>query len=100
MIFPTISRFFEDTPKPSQQSPNDFGNSRLRLSANSEMLTAPTWPEIDRRARDTRRMQDRREKQHATFLETRKIQGRRRSSGRRKSDRDAPVVRFHISVKG
>jgi hypothetical protein len=52
----------------------------------------------DRRNQTDRRSDDRREKQQATFLNTRKIQGRRRSDGRRNTD--SKLTYTPISLKG
>ncbi|MFZ6677825.1 hypothetical protein [Undibacterium sp. Tian12W] len=60
-----------------------------------------TWPEIERRQTDNRRNADRREKQQAILLNTRKLQGRRKDPGRRLSDKlAAPNSRIHFSIKG
>ena len=52
----------------------------------------------ERRRLTDRRATERREKQQAIFLNTRKIQGRRRSAGRRLSDNLSPYR--PISLKG
>ncbi len=52
----------------------------------------------DRRNQDERRADDRREKQQATFLNTRKMQGRRKSEGRRSTD--SKLTYTPISLKG
>ncbi|BBB58669.1 hypothetical protein UNDKW_0396 [Undibacterium sp. KW1] len=60
-----------------------------------------TWPEIDRRQTDDRRSADRREKQQAILLNTRKLQGRRKNAGRRQSDLLAsPHSRINFFIKG
>lgn len=52
----------------------------------------------ERRQQADRRSQERREKQQATFLNTRKMQGRRRSAGRRADDIQSKYR--PISLKG
>lgn len=52
----------------------------------------------ERRQQADRRAQERREKQQATFLNTRKMQGRRRSAGRRADDIQSKYR--PISLKG
>jgi hypothetical protein len=54
----------------------------------------------ERRRVDERRSDDRRLKQHATFLNTRKTQGRRRSPGRRATDLENLTQYRPISLKG
>lgn len=56
--------------------------------------------QIERRVQADRRNGDRREKQQATFLNTRKSQGRRRSPGRRESDQVHEMNYRPISIKG
>ncbi|MFZ6746516.1 hypothetical protein ACO0LC_25060 [Undibacterium sp. JH2W] len=59
------------------------------------------WPEVERRRREDRRSTERREKQHAILLNTRKLQGRRKDPGRRLSDKlAAPNSRINFSIKG
>lgn len=55
---------------------------------------------VERRKPQDRRSNDRREKQAATFLNTRKRQGRRVSHGRRASDLDGQLTYKPISLKG
>jgi hypothetical protein len=54
----------------------------------------------ERRQSRERRATDRREKQHSTFLNTRKTQGRRHASGRRNSDHNGSRDYRPISLKG
>ena len=57
--------------------------------------------QTERRQQTDRRQNDRREKQHSILLDTRKVQGRRKSPGRRKSDKqDEKGVHIGISIKG
>ncbi|MFZ6874916.1 hypothetical protein ACO0LF_22875 [Undibacterium sp. Di27W] len=59
------------------------------------------WPEVERRHHEDRRSADRREKQQAILLNTRKLQGRRKNPGRRLSDKlAAPNSRINFSIKG
>lgn len=55
---------------------------------------------VERRTTPDRRAIERREKQQATFLNTRKTQGRRQTAGRRSSDRDIKLDYKPISLKG
>ena len=55
---------------------------------------------VERRSQVDRRHGDRREKQQATFLNTRKPQGRRHSAGRRESDQGSEMRYKRISIKG
>ena len=56
-------------------------------------------PAVDRRRVGERRMQDRREKEQAAFLDTRVPQGRRRSGGRRAGDGPSRNLYRPISVR-
>ncbi len=55
-------------------------------------------PDEDRRV-SNRRVSERREKEQASFLDTRTPLGRRRSAGRRAEDQLDPVARKSISIK-
>ncbi|MCH8617745.1 hypothetical protein [Undibacterium sp. TS12] len=60
-----------------------------------------SWPEVERRQDQDRRHTDRRAKQQAILLNTRKLQGRRQNSGRRLEDQMASQnSRINISIKG
>ena len=58
-------------------------------------------PPYERRKTDTRRVNDRREKEQAAFRDTRTPQGRRRSPGRRATDQydGASPATISISIK-
>ncbi|MBR7801711.1 hypothetical protein [Undibacterium fentianense] len=71
--------------------------ARNETEAGSDANTKITYAE-ERRLQNDRRHNDRREKQHATFLNTRKVQGRRKSAGRRAGDLHYAYT--PISLKG
>jgi hypothetical protein len=92
-----LSRIFD-----YQQPETDVYRSAHSPVDNSERETVLTTPIIveERRKVDERRSDDRRLKQHATFLNTRKAQGRRRSAGRRISDQENRIQYRPISLIG
>ena len=71
-----------------------------QASDSSKAATQEAASFIERRKMPDRRAGDRREKQHATFLNTRKTQGRRQTAGRRASDAQAKLDYKPISLKG
>ena len=83
-----------------QPTTEQFRNDELRANSthSDQNQSAQSALQEDRRKKTDRRTLDRREKQQATFLNTRKIQGRRRTTGRRASDIQA--VYRPISLKG
>lgn len=74
------------------------GPQRNDASVKAAPSVAPV--QVERRNQADRRNGDRREKQEATFLNTRKPQGRRRSPGRRASDQNREFRYKPISIKG
>ena len=73
--------------------------SRPALADSPKLAPAETViPTVDRRRNGDRRMQDRREKEQAAFLDTRVPQGRRRSGGRRAEDNASLYMYRPISV--
>lgn len=91
-----LTRIF-DYQRPAAEQPR---NETARINHVGGEQTADTQIELqeERRKQADRRATERREKQQATFLNTRKIQGRRRSAGRRQSDTLAEYR--PISLKG
>jgi hypothetical protein len=77
-----------------------YRSDSTRVNATGDQLQATISSNIveERRQQTDRRALERREKQQATFLNTRKMQGRRRSAGRRLSD--AQNTYRPISLKG
>ncbi len=73
-------------------------SSRVNAADGSSQTGAATEIIEERRQQTDRRALERREKQQATFLNTRKMQGRRRSAGRRAND--AQNTYRPISLKG
>ncbi|WMW81177.1 hypothetical protein RF679_02555 [Undibacterium cyanobacteriorum] len=67
-------------------------------SATNNAASADSF--VERRKTPDRRGNDRREKQQATFLNTRKTQGRRQTAGRRASDSEVKLDYKPISLKG
>ncbi|MFZ6723058.1 hypothetical protein [Undibacterium sp. Ji49W] len=104
-MFPLkVFRLFEqaaETPQnTTQQRRQTAATTQASGGATSE-ADESTWPDVDRRQTDGRRRADRREKQHAILLNTRKLQGRRKDPGRRLEDKlAAPNSRIHFSIKG
>lgn len=93
-----ISSFLERAPLPQTR----VAQARARLAAAEAPLVAPVEagpPEHDRRVTANRRMLERRESEQAAFLNTRITQSRRRNSGRRAEDQQAPAPRKSISTK-
>jgi len=93
-----ISSFLERAPLPRTQ----VGQARPRLAAAEAPTLAPVEviaPEHDRRVMATRRVEERRAVEQATFLDTRAAQGRRRNPGRRAEDQKLPALRRAISVR-
>ena len=91
-------RFYEQPPAPQYSPPTKQASLRPDASESAEQES--TWSQIERRTIENRRVIERREQQHATFLDTRKIQGRRRSTGRRATDKEIINERLPISIKG
>lgn len=88
------------------QQPNGMQGSSRPSQANKQ-LDRNTKPQqgtensfVERRQVLDRRASDRREKQHSTFLNTRKTQGRRQTAGRRASDANIKLDYRPISLKG
>ncbi|MBC3806371.1 hypothetical protein H8K52_03290 [Undibacterium seohonense] len=80
-----LTRIFDYQQPAADPLRND--NVRNTVGNDKESTSSPTNPTIDDRRKLTdRRSLERREKQQATFLNTRKMQGRRRSDGRRVDD--------------
>lgn len=67
---------------------------------NLQVPEAPDTLPVERRVQADRRLGERRERQQATFLNTRKTQGRRRSPGRRASDLGHEIPYKPISIQG
>jgi hypothetical protein len=102
-MFPLkVFRIFEqaaETPHATNQyrRPAAHAQAQDGRSASEEL----SWPEVERREAENRRNADRREKQQAILLNTRKLQGRRKDPGRRLSDKLAsPNSRIHFSIEG
>jgi hypothetical protein len=75
-------------------------NASSSKDAQSKLNKAASAILVERRKTPDRRASDRREKQHATFLNTRKNQGRRAMPGRRASDMQVKMDYRSISFKG
>lgn len=73
-------------------------NQSQTPSASNSITSADRF--VERRKTPDRRGEDRREKQQATFLNTRKTQGRRQTAGRRASDSERKLDYKPISLKG
>ncbi|MFZ6769697.1 hypothetical protein ACO0LM_21795 [Undibacterium sp. Di26W] len=101
-MFPLkVFRLFEQAAETPQNTTQQRRQSAATTQAGSTTTEESTWPEFDRRQNDGRRRADRREKQHAILLNTRKLQGRRKDPGRRLEDKlTAPNSRIHFSIKG
>lgn len=93
-----ISHLFQQLAQPQHAVP--AVSARPRQLNNESIEQALSWPQQERRENENRRALERREKQHATFLDTRKIQGRRRSAGRRATDQRDPATHIPLSLKG
>lgn len=93
-----ISHLFEQLTQPQRTIPVVDARPRQgNTKANDQALS---WSQQERRENDDRRSSERREKKDATFLDTRKIQGRRRSAGRRATDQRDPATHIPFSIKG
>lgn len=101
-MFPLkVFRFFEQATDVPHASTTQRRASVAQAQGNTAANNEATWPEVDRRQNPERRQADRREKQQAILLNTRKLQGRRKNPGRRLDDKlAAPHSRIHVSVKG
>ncbi|MES2295815.1 MAG: hypothetical protein V4582_02180 [Pseudomonadota bacterium] len=93
-----ISRLFEQLPAPQPSVAQAPARPRL-VADHGRVLETPPLPDGERRLGAARRQAERREKQEAALLDTRKLQGRRRSPGRRAEDRQARSAHYPISVK-
>lgn len=83
-----------------QPKVNQGTRHQTKPEANAKGVEAAAPVQVERRAQPDRRTGDRREKQQATFLNTRKPQGRRSSPGRRASDQNNEMRYKPISIKG
>lgn len=100
MLSLKVLRFFGQVPQQQLPSPKIVAAS-ARSSHTSPASEELSWPDIERRNIADRRQKDRRDKQQAILLETRKTQGRRRSPGRRiTDDYNASPHSVHISIQG
>lgn len=83
-----------------QPTTEQFRSDTVRYAAtdDKESTRSPNPTIEDRRKLPDRRSLERREKQQATFLNTRKTQGRRHSEGRRMNDSRSQYR--PISLKG
>ena len=92
-----IANYFDKPPPPQQK----LEPGRLRPSSQPppKLVTVQSLvPEVDRRV-SNRRTMERREREQASFLDTRTPLGRRRTAGRRAEDQIAPGARKSISIK-
>lgn len=97
-MFPLqLSRIFD-----YQQPETDVYRSEQSRVAHGVRPSLPAVSIVveERRKVSERRTDDRRLKQQATFLNTRKTQGRRRSPGRRATDLENMTQYRPISLKG
>lgn len=93
-----ISSFFD----PPASRPPQITPLRPRTPLADSPKLAPVEavpPERDRRVQGDRRVQDRRAREQALFLDTRLGQARRRSTGRRSEDQERAAQRLTISIK-
>ena len=68
-------------------SPHEASITTLAVTTPSDFdLETTSWPQIDRRQIEDRRLQERRNSHCQPYLDTRKNHGRRRSFGRRLDD--------------
>lgn len=98
-----LLRIFDyQQPKADQdlKSASDKAGSSQELVSAPDASTGDKKVAVERRSQLDRRLGDRREKQQATFLNTRKPQGRRHSPGRRASDQHHEMRYKPISIKG
>lgn len=93
-----ILRIF-DYQQPKVQIPTSGSLRSASAPQNSSTQVVGKIQE-ERRKNDDRRSADRREKQQATFLNTRKTQGRRQTPGRRSTDINGRMDYRPISLKG
>jgi hypothetical protein len=93
-----ISSFFDPpAARPPQITPL---RPRTPLADSPKLVPAEAVPpDRDRRVLGDRRVQDRREREQALFLDTRVGQARRRSAGRRAEDQEKRNLRMAISIK-
>ncbi len=92
---------FEQAAETPQNTTQQRRQPAAPVQAGGTATEENSWPEFDRRQKDGRRRADRREKQQAILLNTRKLQGRRKDPGRRREDKlAAPNSRIHFSIKG
>lgn len=93
-----ISSFFD--PPATRPSLVTALRPRAPLADSAKLVPAETvMPDHDRRVMGDRRVQDRREREQALFLDTRIGQSRRRSGGRRADDGDNRSRHQAISIK-
>lgn len=91
-----LTRIFDYQRPAAEQSRSEA--ARIGQVSGEQIADIQIELQEDRRKQADRRATERREKQQATFLNTRKIQGRRRSAGRRQSD---IMAKYRpISLKG
>ncbi|MFC0348805.1 hypothetical protein [Undibacterium danionis] len=97
-MFPLqLSRIFDY----QQPDADVYRTERLRVADKTMPLAATSGETLEeRRTGEDRRNIERRLKQQATFLNTRKTQGRRRSHGRRASDVENHMQYRPIYFKG
>ena len=93
-----ILRIF-DYRQPKVQTPT-AGSLRSASAPQNASTQVVGKIQEERRKNDDRRSADRREKQQATFLNTRKTQGRRQTPGRRSTDTHGRMDYRPISLKG
>lgn len=93
-----VSYLFEQLAQPQRAAPVVVARPRQVNDEGNEH--ALRWSQQERREIESRRASERREQQHATFLDTRKNQGRRRSAGRRVTDQRDPAIHIPIFLKG
>lgn len=94
-----LRRIFDYQQPKVDQGMSSPQNKSDETAKGEDTTTAPAV-QVERRGQQDRRSGDRREKQQATFLNTRKPQGRRRSPGRRASDQGREMRYRPISIKG
>lgn len=94
-----IYRLFDAMQTKDQLASSLHAHQRERIQARAPELNLNALQE-ERRINPNRRTQDRREKQQAILLNTRKPQGRRHSSGRRATDLQGAGDYRPISFKG
>ncbi|MBC3874131.1 hypothetical protein H8K55_11055 [Undibacterium sp. LX15W] len=91
-----LTRIFDYRQPAAEQQRGD--TLRVEQELTDQNTIASTEIPEERRKQPDRRTTERREKQQATYLNTRKTQGRRHSAGRRLSD--AATEYRPISLKG